>query len=118
VIKVPFKKYDKFSMMADIDNNPINVEWRECAPFVATLRIRGDYMGCNGTAFAMEDADNLTRYSVFTSRFLEIVRDKRCNGGVITARFSFEKRGRKYSIKLDDSGECDVSADDGTVVDV
>jgi len=85
--------------LASYVNNERCIEWRDNYVFAEILELTTWSRGRSSATFTLSD-DQGHKYDCFMHSAFEIFIDKRFNAGLITARWTFEKCGQNYGIKL------------------
>lgn len=79
------------------------LEWIPNHPFDATLEIEEVQRGRAAANFIARDVDTDTRYSLFITEALNLMRNGRIRRGRVTGKWIVVKRGPAYSISLVDA---------------
>lgn len=111
-LKVPFD-YNRsmmpftYNIYPAVDPVPINPsnhweldglgEWRDNAPFAATLRVSDFRRGRSAAHFIIKD-DAGREYTMFAKFLLDALQNDTCFNGWLHGQWAFVKRGPNYSI--------------------
>lgn len=74
-------------------------EWKPNYDFDATISVESFSRGRSAANFDVKD-ENGKMYNVFMTDFLDMVKHKDFKAGLLTAKFTFCKRGQNYGMKL------------------
>lgn len=75
------------------------IEWRPNDPFETTLVLVGQERGRSAARFIWEDPTTQTRYPMFMSGMLDLVKNHTIIKGIVTATWIVVKRGQNYGLE-------------------
>lgn len=78
---------------------PQGIEWRPNDPFEATLLLIDCERGRSAARFIWEDRQTQTRYPMFMSGMLDLVKNHSTHKGKVTATWQVVKRGQNYGLE-------------------
>lgn len=76
-----------------------DIEWRPNEPFEATLLLVNYERGRSAARFIWEDSTTSTRYPMFMSGMVDLVKGHRIEKGAATATWIVVKRGQNYGLE-------------------
>lgn len=76
-----------------------DADWRPNDLFEATLVLVGMERGRSAARFIWEDPDTSTRYPMFMSGMVDLVKGHKIIKGVVTATWIVVKRGQNYGLE-------------------
>lgn len=76
-----------------------DAEWRPNDPFEATLALVNCERGVSAARFIWEDPTTQTRYPMFMSGMVDLVKGHKIIKGIVTATWIVVKRGQNYGLE-------------------
>jgi len=90
-----------FDSKGNLESYPsTHTVWKENFEFDATLTFDGFYRGRSAAGTTFINKQTGLSYSMFLKDFDEVIRKGIFNGGLIIGRFTFQKRGKNYGIRM------------------